>query len=150
LKALKNSIEARSPWKFRDDETPQPYGLMTALQVHVTGYVTHVDEKTGRVKGKQVTVRKGAGPETYFRNLGIVRNEQAVANACNQIYNSYLVGQKLNSDGSIYEKDAPKPVAVVFQDRRNDKKQKFQGKPNGTKLVHEERAEMKQESGNAA
>ena len=126
MKAIKNSLEARNPWKFKDDEVVLAYGMMTSLQVHVTGYVTHVDEN-GFVRGKQVTVRKGNGPETYYKNLGIIKKERLVEDTCNRIYNAYVTGTKLNADGTEVGSEAPRQ-AVVFHDRRNDVPNERKGK----------------------
>lgn len=128
------------PWKFRDDETITAFGMMTSLQVHVTGYLTHVDEKTGEVKGKQITFRKGHGKETYFKNLGLVHKERIVEDTCRRIWSLYMEGQKVTADGTLVGDNITPATeqAVVFHDNRNDPKpihkKKFYNKNKPNKI----------------
>lgn len=129
MKALRHSPEHKIR-RYADDEVITPYGMMTSLQVHVRGIVAVKNEITGIVKGRKIDIRRGKGNETLFRNIGTVKNAEVVSNMADQMFNQYILGPKINTDGSSVNAEKKAKEVVDFIDNRNVVKK------NGNKPVH--------------
>jgi len=121
LKAIKHLPEHKIR-RYADDETVTSFSMMTALQVHVRGYVPIKNEETGIVKKNRVDVFRGNGPETLYIDAGIVRDEQALRNRANLVYQQYVLDVKRNADGTLVGSEHKAEQKREFTSSRPGKK----------------------------